>query len=223
MLYNLLIMDDLPIETTMIILGFFIVLIVLFIHLIFRWYNLYYRKRELTRPKEPKITLKKIATPKFKLMPGSTYMLLELTDKNMDQGFKIFKNMLQDGAPGLLITRTYPAKVKKKFALGKLPIIWLTRTKSNNSITPTNLGNIVEEIKEFTSQQDNSVVMFDGLEYLTVHNEFPRVLKFLHTLKDEIALNNARLMISLNPKTLSKKKIALMGKELKVLNPSQDK
>jgi archaellum biogenesis ATPase FlaH len=60
--------------------------------------------------------------------------------------------------------------------------------------------------------------MFDGLEYLIVHNDFDRVLKFLHSLRDEIAVQNSRLIISLNPKTLTGKKVALLSKDLRVLN-----
>lgn len=154
-------------------------------------------------------------------MVGGTYLVLESTEAETGQGFKIFKDILRSDTSGLLITRTYPEKVLKKYSLGKLPVIWLSRSKSKNSITPTNLGNIVEEIKEYSGKSENLIVMFDGLEYLTVHNDFDRVLKFLHSLEDEIAVHNSRLIISLNPKTLAEDKIALLSKQMKVLNLNQ--
>jgi hypothetical protein len=207
-------------ELTLILIIFFIVLILLFIHLILRWYNVYNKNQQLTKPQEPEVTLKKIPSPKFKLMVGGTYLVLERTDDDAGSGFKIFKDILRTGASGLIVTRTLPGKVIKKYQLGDLPSIWLSRSKEKgkNTITPTNLGIIVDEIKEFTSHQDNTIIMFDGLEYLIVHNDFDRVLKFLHSLRDEIAVQNSRLIISLNPKTLTGKKVALLSKDLRVLN-----
>jgi len=150
-------------------------------------------------------------------------MVLESTEDQSGLGFRTFKDELRSGDPGLLITRTFPDKIVKKYALGKLPVIWLSRSKKTNSVTPTNLGTIVEETKDFASPHENSVVMLDGLEYLTVHNEFERVLKFLHSLQDEIAVNNSRLIIPVNPKALTKKKLAQLSNEIKILNKPKSK
>jgi len=166
-------------ELNILILAFLIILIVLFLHLVFRWFRIYRKKLPSNgKIKEPEITLKKIPTPKFKLMVGN---------------------------------------------LGGIPVIWLSRSKNKHSVSPTNLGAIVEEIKEFMSKQKESIIMFDGLEYLAIHNEFDRVLKFLHSLQDEVAVHNSRMVTSLNPSTLGKKDIALLSKEMKVLNIDQKK
>jgi archaellum biogenesis ATPase FlaH len=154
-------------------------------------------------------------------MVGGTYLILEKTEKEIGQGFKTFKDIQRNDANGLIITRTFPDKILKKYNLGRLPVIWLSRSKNKNAISPTNLGALIEDIKEFTKKNENSIIMFDGLEYLTVHNEFDRVLKFLHSLEDEIAMERSRLIISLNPKTLSDKKVALLSKEMKILSIEQ--
>lgn len=211
-------------ELNILILAFLIILIVLFLHLVFRWFRIYRKKLPSNgKIKEPEITLKKIPTPKFKLMVGSSYLVLERTEADVGQGFKIFKDILRTGSPGLVITRIYPEKIVKKFNLGGIPVIWLSRSKNKHSVSPTNLGAIVEEIKEFMSKQKESIIMFDGLEYLAIHNEFDRVLKFLHSLQDEVAVHNSRMITSLNPSTLGKKDIALLSKEMKVLNIDQKK
>ena len=209
-------------ETNIILIFFFAILVILLIHLIIRWLRVYTRSRpKINVPQKPEIKLKKIPTPKFKLMIGGTYLVLERTEKEMGQGFKTFKDIQRNDASGLLITRTFPEKVLKKYNLGNLPVIWLSRSKNRYAISPTNLGALIEEIKEFTKKNDNSIIMFDGLEYLTVHNEFDRVLKFLHSLEDEVAVAKSRIIISLNPKTLSDKKVALLSKEMKILNIEQ--
>lgn len=213
--------NGLSTEVTWIIIIFFIILILLFLKSIYGWYKLYNRNQQLAKPIEPEVTLKKIPSPKYKLMVGGTYLVLEQTEDETGQGFRIYKDILRNGSPSIVVTRTIPEKIKKKYNLENLPIIWLSRSKNKNAITPTNLGNIVDEIKEYISKNQNSIVMFDGLEYLIVQNDFDRVLKFLHSLRDEIAVQNARLIISLNPKTLTRKKVALLRKEFKVLSEHQ--
>jgi hypothetical protein len=205
-------------EFMWVLIIFFVFIILLFAHLIYRWYRVYSHKHESAKDKEPEVTIKKIPSPKFKLMVGGTYLYLERTQKDYGQGFKIFNDILRSGEPGLVITRTIPEKIKQKYNLTNTHIIWLTRSKKKDTITPTNLGNMIEEVKEYTSHKKNSIIIFDGLEYLIVHNDFERVLKFIHSLRDEIAVNDARLIISLNPKTISKNQIALLTKEIKVLN-----
>ena len=69
---------------------------------------------------------------------------------------------------------------------------------------------LLEEIKDFIHTQDDSIIMFEGLEYLTVHNDFSRVLKFIHALEDEIALHRSRLILAINPKVLGEKDRALL-------------
>jgi hypothetical protein len=215
--------DGFETEFTWIIIIFFIIFVILFFRLIYRWYNVYNKSHKLTKPTDPEIKIKKIPSPKFKLMVGGTYLVLEHTDEEVGDGFRIFKDVLRDGTSGFVITRTLPNKIEKKYNLSEVPIIWLSRSKKKNTITPTNLGNIVDEIKEFITKNQNAIVMFDGLEYLIVHNDFDRVLKFLHSLRDEIAVQNARLIISLNPGTMTEDKVALLGKELKLLSEHQHK
>ncbi len=210
-------------EFNWIIIIFFVILVILFFRLIYRWYNVYNKSQQLTKPMEPEVKIKKIPSPKYKLMVGGTYLVLEHSAKEVGDGFKIFKDILRTSAPGIVITRTIPDKIEKKYNLGNTPIIWLTRSKKKNTITPTNLGNIVDEVNEFITQNQNAIVMFDGLEYLIVHNDFDRVLKFLHSLKDEIAVQNARLIISLNPGTMTEDRVALLSKEFKLLSEHQDK
>ena len=206
-----------------ILIAFFVVLVILFTHLILRWLRVYLReKKKIAKPEVPDIKLKKIPTPKYKLMVGGTYLVFERTEEEKGEAFKIFKDILRTGSSGLVVSRTFPEKVLKRFDLGELPVIWLSRSKNENAIQPTNLGAMVEEIKEFTTKNTDAIVMFDGLEYLTVHNEFDRVLKLLHSLEDEIAVHEARLLISLNPSTLSNKQVALITKEMKVLNRNKE-
>jgi two-component system cell cycle response regulator len=188
------------------------------VRIIYRWYSVYNKNQQLINPKEPEVKLKKIPSPKFKLMVGGTYLILGKNESELEEGFRIFRDIMRNGSPGLVVTRTMPRKVLNRYRLGELNTIWLSRSIDKNAIKPTNLGKLVDEIKEFTSRNSNTIVMFDGLEYLIVQNDFGRVLKFLQSLKDEITIQNARLIMTLNPNTLGKNKVELLKNELKVLN-----
>jgi hypothetical protein len=192
------------------------------------WYKIL-KKRDKISP--PDMIVSKTLTPKYQLMYGSSYLIIEDgSGDGVKQGFKILRANLQKGASAIIVTRTYPDKIKKRYKLENVPMLWLSRTEGRTGkdkkqsdldfkvIEPTKLGALLEEIKEFIHKMDDTIVIFDGLEYLTVHNEFSRVLKFLHGLEDEIALHRSRLIVAINPKALDDKNRVLIEKEFKILN-----
>ena len=123
-----------------IIIVFFIILIVLFLHLIFRWFRIYSKGRAgASPPKEPEIKLKKIPTPKFKLMVGGIYLVLEHSDDEAGSGLKIFKDILRTG-------KAYE-KMKK--------IIEAQGGDSTLSPEDINLG---PHVKEFFSPKEGYIV-----------------------------------------------------------------
>lgn len=212
------------------IIIFVICLFILFARIFWMWHKIL-KKRQKDESSE-KIVSKKL-TPKYQLMYGSSYLIVEDgTGDGLQQGFKILRANLQKGANAIVVTRTYPDKVMNKFRLDNVPMLWLSRTEGRRKdakasgadfkvIEPTKLGMLLDEIKEHIHTQDDSIVMFDGLEYLTVHNEFSRVLKFLHGLEDEIALHRSRLIVAINPKALDDKDRVLLEKEFKILSFSK--
>jgi archaellum biogenesis ATPase FlaH len=76
---------------------------------------------------------------------------------------------------------------------------------------------VAQNVKDFMEANEDSVILFDGLEYLMVHNDFEKVLKLVHALNEYTAINNTRLLIPLNPYTLEKDKLAFLKRDLKVV------
>lgn len=191
---------------------FFLVIVGLILWVIIRWYKLFEKQQRVT---VGKLKVIKKPTPEYQLAYGKSYLIFET---NSDQAPKIFTGYVRRGSRGLGITRMYPEKFKEKYKLSNVSILWLSRAQTTGSITPTNLGVLLEEIKEYISQKGDSIVLLEGLEYLIVENEFERVLKFINSLEDEIALNNSRLIISINPNALDSKKRALLEESAKQLS-----
>ena len=61
------------------------------------------------------------------------------------------------------------------------------------------------------------VILLDGIEYPCVQNDFPRVLKFLQGLSDEVSLKKGRFIISVSPGTLNTEERALLAREFSEL------
>ena len=74
-------------------------------------------------------------------------------------------------------------------------ILWLTTAMGENYINPTNIGILTNFTVNFMeSNLDNCAVLIDGIEYLSVYNEFNSVLKSLYFI-NEVAMKNGAIVI----------------------------
>ena len=146
---------------------------------------------------------------------GIGYLVME---ENPAKSYNLFSELISQDHEGLCITRTFPKRVREKHELEGAKILWLSRWGDEDSILPTNLGAVLRHAKEFIEKNKNSVILLDGLEYLIVHNDFQKVLKLVHALNELAAINDARLLIPLNPFTLDEDRVALLKRDFKVLD-----
>ena len=165
-----------------------------------------------TLPGEDRVV--KRPSPRYKLGLGGSYVLFE---EMPEEGFTIFKSLVSEGCKGLVVTRSYPEKLVLRHKLKDVEVFWLSRSKNVGSFSPTELGTILGEIKDFMQRNPKTVILLDGIEYLCVQNDFPRVLKFLSSLSDEVSLKKGRFIISVSPGTLNPEERALLAREFSEL------
>jgi hypothetical protein len=146
---------------------------------------------------------------------GIGYLVME---DNPRKSYGVFSDFIDSGKQGLCITRTFPGRVMANYTFDDVSLLWLSRSRDQNSILPTNLGAVMRSVKDFMAENDDTVVLLDGLEYLIVHNDFPKVLKLVHGMNELVAINDARLIIPLNPLTLDEDKVALLKRDLKLID-----
>jgi PAS domain S-box-containing protein len=151
---------------------------------------------------------------KYWLDPLEGYIILE---KRPEKSFEIFVDLVTHGIPGFVISRMYPEKIRRKYSLVKTPIVWLSRTERKNAISPDDLSKLRYIIEDFTKKSEESVILLDGLEYLTTQTDFETVLKYLQELKDTVVLNNSRLIISLHGETLTLREYSTLEREFTFL------
>jgi hypothetical protein len=145
---------------------------------------------------------------------GIGYLVIE---DNPKKSYGVFSELIDSGKQGLCITRTFPGRIMSNYSFDNVSLLWLSRARDQNSILPTNLGGVLRSVKDFIEENEDSVVLLDGLEYLIVHNDFERVLKLVHGMNELVAINDARLIIPFNPLTMDEDKVALLKRDLKLI------
>lgn len=152
----------------------------------------------------------------YKLEPSFSYLI---KDERADRAYAYFAKALSGGMKGFCVTRNYPPKIRAKFDIGDVIMIWLSNVGKEDTLRPKDLEKLSVSLEQFVSQAaegQGRIVMLDGLEYLITNNSFLTVLRFVQSLRDQIAIKNAVLLMSLNPSTLDPHELNLLEKEVNV-------
>jgi hypothetical protein len=148
------------------------------------------------------------------LDPSEGYIIRE---KRPDRSLEIFSDMVTHGIPGFIVSREYPEKIRTKYNLVKTPMLWLSRSEMEKTLNPDDLSKLSYIIQDFTRKCEESVVLLDGLEYLTTQVGFMTVVKLLHELKDTAVVNHSRLILPLHVGAVSDQEYGILEKEFVVL------
>lgn len=154
----------------------------------------------------------------YRLEPRFTHLI----EKNGNKSFQIFANIIANGSQGLIVSRKNPNQIREKYGFQKTPMLWLSRASGSNSLDPTNLDMLFGGLNGFIEKSDRGIILLDGLEYLIVHNDFPAVLKVLHSLQDSIAESNSALLIPVNPSTFDERELALLKLNVRILDSVEE-
>jgi isoleucyl-tRNA synthetase len=144
------------------------------------------------------------------LRPGSTVLVKE---EHSEESFRRFAEVVRAGARGLCVTRTFPKKIRERFGLADLPVLWLSNVGKEAAIRPKDLEKLALAIDQFL-EAEKGVVLLDGFEYLVTNNNFLTVLRLLQSLRDRIAIRGATLLFSVNPASLDKHQLTLLEREV---------
>jgi isoleucyl-tRNA synthetase len=131
-----------------------------------------------------------------------------------ETSYNLFISTLRKGMKGYCITRNYPAKIRTKFDLRDVPIVWLSNVGRDNAIRPKDLEKLSLSLEQFLSQPDGGIVLLDGLEYLITNNNFITVLRLIQSLRDQVAINQSILLMAVNRSTLESHQLNLLEREV---------
>jgi hypothetical protein len=153
------------------------------------------------------------AKPVHELERSFAYLIKE--DKS-EKSYAYFEKALSQGMNGFCVTRNYPLKIKSKYNLGETHILWLSNVGKEDSLRPKDLEKLSYSLEQFLANNDSGVILLDGLEYLITNNNFLTVLRFIQSLRDQVAINRSILIMALNPSTLDPHELNLLEKEVDV-------
>jgi archaellum biogenesis ATPase FlaH len=74
-------------------------------------------------------------------------------------------------------------------------------------------------VKAFIQTSVDTVVLLDGIEYLIMQNSFEHALELIQGLNDVVVQSNSRLIITLDPLTISERQWHLLRTELMEFSP----
>lgn len=152
------------------------------------------------------------ATPRTRsgLADRSTYLVEEGSPTEV---YRLFEDAIRGGQRGLCVTRIYPEKLRERAGAQQLQIVWLSNVGKEDSIRPKDLDKLALAVEHFVSEK-GGVVLLDGLEYLVTNNNFLTVLRLVQALRDQVAIHNAVLLLSVNPSSLEAQQLTLLEREV---------
>lgn len=146
---------------------------------------------------------------------GVCYLVKE---KKPDLSFRLFDLLLGQKIPGLCITRQYPERVRRERGLMDVRIIWLSHTPGEDFHNPTAIGTLAKVIQKFIEDNNGEgAVLLDGLEYLIINNGFLQTLMFVEHVNEFVMQRRAIILLPVSPDTLEEKELALLERNVKVL------
>jgi len=155
----------------------------------------------------------------FEARPGHVYLIKE---RRPELSYALLRDSAASGAETLLVSRELPSQLRTEHGLPPhCRIIWLTHLAGEDRLEPTAIGTLMRELTHFIESSGRSVLMIDGLEYLITENTFPRMLTFLHQLRDVVLTNESTLILPLDARVLSEAELALLERNLEVVESTE--
>jgi DNA-binding MarR family transcriptional regulator len=151
---------------------------------------------------------------------GSLYLIKERVPEN---GLKIFLNLISHGYEGLCIVRTYPDDVKKKYAIGTIPVWWMSSLHTGKyDVVHPNVTFLEQRIEEIL-EHGKRVIFLERLDYLISQQGFRKTIRFIQWLSSLVSVTKSIALVHIDPQTLPKRQLVLIEKETKVLEESLPK
>ena len=141
------------------------------------------------------------------LEEGRAYLVKE---RKPGKAWAKFADALDRGFEGLYITRQHPNHVEKRHGPKTLRVVWLSTTLGRDYVDPHNLGALTTLINGFTESDRRAIVLLDGLEYLMINNDFPRIMKFVETLREIVMQRRCILILSVDERAFDGRELAYL-------------
>ncbi len=146
---------------------------------------------------------------------GVCYLVKE---KKPEVSYRLFEILMEQKIPGLVVTRQYPERVRRERGLADVRVIWLSHTPGEDFHNPAAINMLAKVLQKFIEDNGGEgVILLDGLEFLIINNGFLQTLMFVEHVNEFVMQQKAILLLPVSPDTLEEKELALLERNIKVL------
>ncbi len=168
------------------------------------------------------------------LKPGMSIMYKESRPAKC---YELLQKELAAGRSGICISRISPREIRDTYIIGKTRVIWLTNSeKSGGNLPPSALGlahddadedndiyvhpsgsglpSAFSTVLDFIGGNPNSVVVLEGLEYISAQTKFDTVLNFFQMLNESVKKSGANLIVSVNASAFDPRQFSQLETEM---------
>jgi hypothetical protein len=152
----------------------------------------------------------------FELERGLSYIFNESVPV---KSYEMFNRYLNLGYSGLCFAEDGILSAGKKMS-HQVPIIRISSEDrpDGQTIGSKRLMKINATIVEFLrSGNERKILILECMNVLLQSNEFTNLMKFLHQVSEDIAINNAILIMSANLNRLDGKQIGYLDREFRII------
>src|SRR6266480_329970 len=158
----------------------------------------------------------------MRIRRGVCYLL---EDETSDTAYRLLLRLLPEQEAGFCISRMHPEKVRTRFGPASIRIGWLAEVPGEDHFSANAMASVAKAIQQFIQEHGSSgIVLIDGLEYVILHNGFqPTLLAFVEHLNEFTMGTQAIVLIAFRPQTLDPRELALLERNLQVLDGKEVK
>src|SRR2546427_1448618 len=153
----------------------------------------------------------------MRIRRGVCYLL---EDETSETAYRLFLRLLPEQEAGFCISRMHSEKVRTRFGPASIRIGWLAEVPGEDHFSANAMASVAKAIQQFIQEHGSSgIVLIDGLEYVILHNGFqPTLLAFVEHLNEFTMGTQAIVLIAFRPQTLDPRELALLERNLQVLD-----
>jgi hypothetical protein len=170
----------------------------------------------------PRMELMTAEAPCKKLFaPGSIHLCLH---KDRQAARSTFASLVKGGSPGLWVTRQSPREGRAAFGLVNTPFVWLTSATVEGEvcISPADTGRLSKAFMDFLGAAGDSIILFEGLEYISSNIGFKGTLNLLQYLNDKVMSSTGVLLVALDSGAFKPEELALLRSEATAVHDEGD-
>ncbi|MDD1768904.1 MAG: DUF835 domain-containing protein [Methanomassiliicoccales archaeon] len=146
---------------------------------------------------------------------GRTYFVV---DQRLDKMLGIARDLVGAGNNVLCISRFHPDLVNDRWSERGMKSIWLSERPGTRNVPPSQLSRLTQDAASFTRNNPSSVIMLDGIEYLSLFNDFQRLQMFIEQMNDIVMESHAILLIAVDPRLFDSRSLARLQRFAEIVN-----